>query len=214
MTVNTLGTLSVLEAARKAPSVRSIVVVSTAQVYGSSHTQPVAEEAPLEPTTPYAGSKVAAEGIATSYARAYGLPITILRLFNVYGPGQAPIYLVPTIIAQLLEGNVPVVADDRPVRDFTFIADVVDALEAASLRATSSARIYNVGTGTATSTGELTRKLMRIAGIDGEPRVNKPAPDTGSTSMLVADVTRMNRDIGWSARIGLDEGLALTWHSS
>jgi NAD dependent epimerase/dehydratase len=132
---NVRGTLNVLEASRRA-GVRRFVQVSTSEVYGTPETLPIRETHPIQAQSPYAASKAAADQLALSFWRSFGLPVVVLRPFNTYGPRQSARAVVATILRQLLAGQTEVrLGRLDPRRDLTYVADTVDGL----VRAASSA---------------------------------------------------------------------------
>ena len=128
--VNVLGTLSVLEACRRRP-VRTLVNVSSSSVYGLNAKMPFHEDDPINrPASPYAATKAAAEHLCHAYAHAHQLPITIVRLFTVYGPRQRPDMAMMKFSKRILAGEpIQVYGDGTSVRDYTYVGDVVAALE-------------------------------------------------------------------------------------
>ena len=120
--VNALGSLNVAQAALQA-GVARVIHTSTSEVYGSARTVPITEEHPLEPQSPYAASKVAADKLMDSFHRSFDLPVTVLRPFNTFGPFQSARAIVPTIISQALAGTTLRLGSLRPRRDLTYVDD-------------------------------------------------------------------------------------------
>src|SRR6516165_3698967 len=121
---NIQGTLHILEAARETGAER-IVVTSTSEVYGTAQYTPIDEQHPLSAQSPYAATKVGADQLALSYHRCYGLPVTVVRPFNTYGPRQSARAIVPTIITQALASDVIRLGSLEPVRDLVYVRDTV-----------------------------------------------------------------------------------------
>jgi UDP-glucose 4-epimerase len=137
--VNVLGSVHLLEAARRAGTVKRVVLASSSSVYGDSPTLPKVESMPLLPLSPYAASKAAMEGYARAFSASHGLEVTILRYFNVFGPRQDPkgayAAVIPRFFEALAAGERPVVyGDGNQTRDFTYVDNVVEAnLRAATI---------------------------------------------------------------------------------
>jgi UDP-glucose 4-epimerase len=207
---NARGTFLLLRWAERV-GIKRFLFASSMAVYGSTQ-GPVAEDQPAAPVSFYGASKAAAETIVSLFGRHGGAP-TIFRLFNVYGPGQnldnlrqgmASIYL-----EQMLRGGPIVVKGslDR-YRDLVYIDDVVDAWLLALESPSSVGETYNVGTGQKTTVRSLVDGLLRSAGhAPGAIPVTIATGTPGDVHGSVANVTHIVRDLGWTPRLGLDEGL-------
>jgi UDP-glucose 4-epimerase len=214
--INVGGTANVLEAAR-ACGCRRVVFSSTGgAIYGEGQGQtlPLPEDAPLAPMAPYGQSKFAGEGYLSLYERLYGLSSVSLRLGNVYGPRQDPLGeagVIAIFCGKLREGGRPTVfGDGKQTRDYIYVEDVVAAmLAAAESEATGP---INVGTGIETDVLELAARLGELGGAGGfEPEL-APAR-TGEVQRVSIDPARAERELGWRAQTGLEEGLRLTLSS-
>ena len=213
-TVNTHGTLTVLQAAREV-GVRRVVHASSSSVYGGGAPLPTAESAPLRPRSPYAVSKLAAEEYCRVFAELYGLETVALRYFNVYGPRQRPDALyaavIPLFIDALLNQRAPVVhGDGLQSRDFTYVSDVVRAnlLAARADAAASTGRVYNVAAGNEWTLLDVLRVLGEQLGVEPQPQFVDPRP--GDVRHSRADASAAERDLGFRAAVGLTDGLRLT----
>ena len=209
--VNTEGTLNVLLAARD-ESVRRVVFASSSSVYGNSDELPRVETQNPDPISPYGVSKLAAERYCVSFSRVYPLETVALRYFNVFGPNQDPssqyAAVVPRFITAVGDGRaVPIYGDGEQKRDFTYVANVVEANLLAADAERVSGTIVNVATGRATSVHELADTIGSILGTTVERELH-PAR-TGDIRDSYADVTRARELLGWEARIGLEEGLRI-----
>ena len=182
-----------------------LVYISSAAVYGEPQRLPIDEGHPTRPLSPYGLSKLAGEQITQMLApRA-----AILRLFNVYGPGQTGPYagVVSKFIERAKRGLPPVIyGDGTQTRDFIHVADVAQFVEIVLDR--GAAGVFNVGTGRAVSIRELAAIVMRLAGLNGEPHYAPPRP--GDIKHSAADVTKA-RALGWEPRVPLEEGLRRLW---
>jgi UDP-glucose 4-epimerase len=209
--VNVEGTLNVLLAARD-EGIRRVVVASSSSVYGNSDELPRTETQNPDPISPYGVSKLAAERYAVSFARVYPLETVVLRYFNVFGPQQDPTSqyaaVVPRFITATADGRaIPVYGDGEQRRDFTYVANVVDANLLAAETKGVSGSIFNIATGRATTVNELAEKIGEIVGR--EPQREAGPERTGDIRDSWADVTRAREQLGWTPRVGLEEGLRL-----
>jgi UDP-glucose 4-epimerase len=211
--VNVGGTANVLEAARGCGCGRVVSISTGGAIYGEGEGQrlPLPEDAPIAPLSAYGQSKFAAEGYVALYERLYGLSGVSLRLGNVYGPRQDPLGeagVIAIFCGLLREGGRPTVfGDGTQTRDYIFVADVVAAVLAAAGSGATGA--VNVGTGRETTVLELIRALRELSEAeDFEPEF---APRrTGEVQRITIDTGRAERELGWRARVGLEEGLHLT----
>ena len=211
--VHVLGTMAMLEACRRA-GVRRFVYLSSAEVYGRAGTEPVAEDRPPAPRSPYAAAKAAAEQYVGAWGRASGLECVVLRPFSVYGPGLAGHSVLGTILRQVCGREEIVLADLRPVRDFVFLDDVVEGILRAAVLPVPG-RTFNLGTGVGTSVEALAGTAMRAVGVTVPLRCD-PAlrrPSEAEIHHLVADPAGAAEALGWRAHVGLEEGLRRTIRS-
>jgi UDP-glucose 4-epimerase len=211
---NTHGTLTVLEASRHA-GVRRVVSTSSSSIYGGAAVTPTPESAPLLPRSPYAVSKLAAEHYARIYWELHGLETVSLRPFNVFGPRQRPdsqyAAVIPLFIDALRSGRSPEVhGDGLQSRDFTYVDDTVAAFAAAAGAAAEvcAGGAYNVAAEGEHSLMELLDNLQRLLGVSVAP--HHVAPRTGDVRHSRADCSLARADLGWSAKIPFEDGLART----
>jgi UDP-glucose 4-epimerase len=211
--VNVGGTANVLEAARAADSGRVVFVSTGGAIYGEGDGQqlPLGEEAPIAPMSAYGQSKFAAEGYLALYERLYGLSTVALRLGNVYGPRQDPLGeagVIAIFCGLLNSGGRPTVfGDGTQTRDYIYVGDVVAAAVAAA--ESSAGGALNVGTGRETNVLELAEALGRLGGRDDFEPEFAPAR-TGEVQRITIDASRAERELGWSPRVSLEDGLRLT----
>lgn len=203
---NVGSTLAVLHAAMRTPGVERVVVTSSSEVYGTAQAERIDESHPLEPTSPYAASKVACDRIAAAYHRTYGIPIAIIRPFNTYGPRH--VYdVIPKMIELALRGEPLVVhGTGRQTRDFTYVDDMVEAFLHVATHPDAIGRAVNFGTGRDVAIADLARAIQQIAG-SSSPIVHGPERKA-QVARLCCDASLARRLFGWEARIGLEEGLA------
>jgi UDP-glucose 4-epimerase len=210
--VNVAGTLNVLEAARASRA--QVVFASTGgALYGDDAPLPTPEDFQARPLSPYGAAKLAGEAYVSTWARLHGAPHVVLRLGNVYGPRQNPhgeAGVVAIFSARLLNGERPQLrGGGTPTRDYVFVSDVAAAFVAAA--GSPHAGTFNVGTGLQTSTARLLELLQDAAGTTVEPQ--QVALQSGELQTSALDSTRIERELGWRAAVGLDEGLARTLES-
>jgi UDP-glucose 4-epimerase len=204
--------VNVLLAARD-ESVRRVVFASSSSVYGNSGTLPRREDAAPDPISPYAVAKLAAERYCVSASRVYPLETVALRYFNVFGPRQDPhsqyAAVVPRFISAVAAGEpVPIYGDGNQSRDFTYVANVVEANLLAAEADGVSGTILNVATGESATVNELADAIGRILGKPVEKQYLPPRG--GDVRDSLADVSRARELLGFEPRIGLDEGLRRT----
>ncbi len=206
--INVLGTLRVLEAARRC-GVRKIVYSSSAAIFGELKHLPIREDHPIAPNSPYGVSKLAGEKMCLAYAMLYGFEAVALRYFNVYGVHQrfdAYGNVIPIFVHRLLHGEpLTIFSDGEQTRDFVNVADVARAnLLAARAEGVSGA--FNVASGGSITINRLVELLMEASGV--EPTVESRPPRPGDVRDSLADVSEAGRQLGWEPRVDLDEGLA------
>lgn len=200
--VNFLGTVNVLEYCRRNNA--SITFISS-YVYGHPKTLPIAEDHPLEAVNPYGHTKLLGEDVCRFYEKCFGVPVTVVRPFNLYGSGQADHFLIPLLVQQVVSADIAEisVADLRPRRDFLHVDDLIDLLLRVGQRKTGT---YNAGSGVSYSIGEIIDILNSMTGRA------KPVRDRGERRPneimdVVADIRRARADLDWQPSISLTDGL-------
>lgn len=208
--VNVQGTLNVLEAAREHGC--RVVVTSTSEVYGTAQYVPIDERHPLNAQSPYAATKVGADQLALSYHKTYGMPVTVVRPFNTYGPRQSARAIVPTIITQALASDAIRLGSLDPVRDLVFVKDTVAGFVAVGEADACVGTVTNLATGTGVTVRELVEKVSRLVGrdlpvIEAEGRKR---PQASEVFRLLGCARQAEALAGWRAGTTLDQGLAQT----
>jgi UDP-glucose 4-epimerase len=216
MDINVKGTLNVLEACHNS-GVNNFVFASSAAVYGDVKELPISENQSLRPLSPYGTSKMLAEQHVLSYKELKKIKNTIsLRIFNVYGSGQASEADVITRFAKRLSiGQPPVIhGDGMQTRDFISVDDVVDALilstramEDVENKVTVLPSIFNVGTGTPTSISQLAQKMIEIFGLDLQPIYEDGKKDERGILHSYADITLAKKNLHFVPKTGIERGL-------
>ena len=205
--INATGTLNLLEEARK-NEVSKFVYISSSHVYGVPQYLPMDEKHPVNPHEPYAASKAAAEMLVNIYALNYGLKTTLIRPFNMYGPGQSQDFIIPSIINQAFKKDVIELGNLTPTRDLLYITD---AIEGMLTIAEHGEGVYNIGSGIETSIKEIVEKIINIIDpskkyVSIESRRRSNAVDI---PRMCADVSKL-KNLGWSPVVDMEEGLMKT----
>ncbi|MBU0509306.1 SDR family oxidoreductase [bacterium] len=210
--VNVAGTLNLLVAARDV-AVRRVVLASSSSVYGDTPSLPKVETMPVLPMSPYAVSKLAAEKYAAAFFKVYGLETVALRYFNVFGPRQDPTSqysaVIPRFITAIMRGEQPTVyGDGLQSRDFTFVANVIEANLLACHSPNVAGEFFNVACGQRFTLLELLTEICQIMDKRMEPRHEAARP--GDVRHSLADVSKLRAATGYEAKIGFREGLERT----
>jgi UDP-glucose 4-epimerase len=210
--VNVGGTVSLMEAMRDV-GVRRVVLISSGAVYGDQAVQPLRENAPPNPRSPYAVSKLAAEYYVRTIGDLWGIETVSLRVFNAYGPGQRlpPSHppVIPNYLRQALRGGTLVMhGDGEQTRDYVYLDDVVSAMLAAATAPGVNHLVINIGSGVEVSLRELVRQVILVTGT--RPEVISNTRTDGGVSRMRADLTLARDLLNYSPRIALEDGLRLT----
>jgi len=203
--VNVEGTVRVLEAARES-GVRKLVLASSSSVYGCNAKVPFAEDDPLTaPISPYAASKIASEALGHVYHHVYGLDVVMLRFFTVYGPRQRPDLAIHKFARLIREGRpVPVYGDGSSARDYTFITDILDGIEAC-MRQEFGFEIFNLGDSRPVRLDRLIELLEEALGRPAQRRWLPAQP--GDVPITYADIRKAAARLGYQPRVPLEEGI-------
>jgi len=201
---NVVGTMTVLEYCRKNGC--SLTMMSS-YVYGQPKYLPIDENHPVEGMSPYHETKIICEELCGFYNRQFGVKITVLRPFNVYGKGQNADFLIPKIYRQAVDQNVKqiMVMNLTPKRDYVYIDDVVSAL-IATLHFSKQYSIYNVGSGVSTSVEDVILAVLKATGIQ-KPYGSTNQKRAEEVSDCVADISAIRRDLGYFPKYSLMDGL-------
>jgi dTDP-glucose 4,6-dehydratase len=209
---NIVGTSNVLLAAREHGSLDRIVLTSTSEVYGSALRIPMDEDHPLQAQSPYSATKIAGDALGVSFHRSFGLPVTIVRPFNAYGPRQSARAVIPTILSQAIAGMTLKLGALDTTRDFTYVADTARGFVAVAESDAALGEVVNIGSGEEVSIREIVRKAGEIVGreltVEGDDQRMRPAKS--EVSRLHSDSSKADRLAGWRAEISLDDGMRRT----
>jgi GDP-4-dehydro-6-deoxy-D-mannose reductase len=211
--VNALGTLHVLDAARRLAPAPRVLVVSSAEVYGAVTPDelPLREDTPPRPVSPYAASKAAAEVIAQQAARGYGLRVVIARPFNHIGPGQSPAFVVAALAKRIVDAQrdgATKIEMGNPTarRDLTDVRDVVRAY-ALLIDHGEPGEVYNVATGQDVRIGDLAEMLVAAAGGGIEVVTDAVDARPADVPVLRGDPSKLRAATGWTPQVPLEQTL-------
>jgi nucleoside-diphosphate-sugar epimerase len=205
------GTAAVLEACR-ATRVPRMIYISSAEVYGRPLRNPVAEDHPRQPRSPYAASKVCAEDLISTCCASFGISAAILRPFSVIGPNVPPASVLGSIVRQALRGPEIGVYAPQVIRDYLFVDDVAKAVLCCFERAplSGAVEIYNIGSGVGTSVaalgGAVQNQLGKTPNVGLAPGLDRP--QAADIEVLVADITKATTELGWRPQTSLDAALS------
>jgi NAD dependent epimerase/dehydratase len=208
---NIIGTFNALVAARDA-KVKRFIHTSTSEVYGSAQYVPINEQHPLQGQSPYSASKIGADKIAESFYSAYGLPVTIVRPFNTYGPRQSARAVIPTIITQVLTRDKLKLGNLKTTRDFLYVKDSVRAYIDCAESDKTIGQTINFGTGVEISIEELAKQIMQITKrkIPIIQEGQRLRPSKSEVMRLCADTKLAKQLLNWKPSYDLKSGLAET----
>jgi len=209
---NIKGTLNVLNAARELHTKR-LLVTSTSEVYGTAQYVPIDEKHPFQGQSPYSATKIGADRLAESYYRSFGVPLTIVRPFNTYGPRQSARAVIPTIISQLLAGSDELkLGSLTPTRDFVFCKDTARGFVELSRCDAAIGREVNIATGREISIGDLAYKLIQMirpsAKIVCEEQRLRPA--ASEVDRLLGSNELLYSLTGFKPQTSIEDGLRVT----
>lgn len=209
---NVKGTLNICQAALD-NGLERVLVTSTSEVYGTAQYVPIDEKHPRQPQSPYSASKIGGDAIAKSFHNAFGLPLTIVRPFNTYGPRQSARAFIPTVITQIANGAKEIkVGDLTPTRDFNFVTDTAAGFISIAKSQDAVGRELNIATGTEVSMRETLELIARIMESDVRFTVDpeRLRPSKSEVFRLCGDSSELRRLTGWEPKVSLEEGLRKT----
>ncbi len=209
---NIKGTLNVLNAAREVGTKR-LLVTSTSEVYGTAQYVPIDEKHPFQGQSPYSATKIGADRLAESFYRSFGLPVTIVRPFNTYGPRQSGRAVIPTIITQLLSGAGELkLGSLTPTRDFNYVKDTAAGFMAIAGCEAAIGQELNIATEREISIGDLAQELIRQ--INPAAKIvceaERLRPEKSEVNRLLGDAARLRALTGWAPAYTFEQGLAET----
>lgn len=199
---NTFGTLHMLELCRRYEI--SMTYIS-AYIYGQPQYNPIRETDRICPNNPYAKSKYMAEELCEFYAGQFGVKVSVIRPFNVYGKGQKDHFLIPQIIRQAMREDSVRVMDLSPRRDYIYLDDLLEAI-ALTMKNVREYDVFNIGSGISYSVAEVIDLVQKIAGSH-KPVESKNETRKNELNDVVADITHAGEVLGWRPRHTLEQGL-------
>jgi NAD dependent epimerase/dehydratase len=211
VSTNIAGTLNILQESLRLDVTR-VVHTSSSEVYGTARQIPISEDHPLQGQSPYSATKIGADKLAEAFHRSFGLPVSIVRPFNTYGPRQSTRAIIPTIMKQALADAPIRIGNVAPTRDFNYISDTVRGflMNAASEKAVG--RVINLGTGKEISVGDLAKAICSLVGrecriVQENERVR---PLRSEVERLCAANSLADELTGWRPEVSLNDGLQKT----
>ena len=203
---------NVLQAARLLKT-KKIIATSTSEIYGTAQYAPIDEVHPVNPQSPYAATKSAADQMAISYHRSFDLPVVVLRPFNTFGPRQSARAVIPTIISQMLLGQSQIkLGNLNATRDLNFVDNTVDAFLKVATCDKGYGEVFNTGSGVEVSIGEVVEIIAKILKVKVKIKQD-PArlrPKKSEVERLVCNYDKLNAHCGWTPKVSLEEGLKIT----
>lgn len=209
---NVKGTLNICQAAKEKGGIR-VIHTSTSEVYGTAHYVPIDEKHPLQPQSPYSASKIGADMMAMSFYNSYGLPVTIARPFNTYGPRQSARAVIPTIITQIASGKKEIkLGDVSPTRDFNYVKDVCSGFIAIAESEKTNGKEINISSNYEISIGDILNMIKKIMNSEVEFIVDdeRLRPDTSEVFRLCGDNKLIKEITNFTPQYSLMKGLQET----
>ena len=209
---NIKGTLNICQAAREL-GVERFIHTSTSEVYGTAQYVPINEAHPLQPQSPYSASKIGADAIAMSFHHAFGLPLTVARPFNTYGPRQSARAVIPTIIGQIASGVAQIkLGDTTPTRDFNFVSDTCQGFAQLAQCAGAIGEVVNIGSNTEISVADTLNMIKDImhSQVEFVSEDARLRPSQSEVFRLWCDNQKIHQLTGYQAQVGLRDGLTKT----
>lgn len=209
---NIKGTLNVLQAARVL-NLERVVITSTSEVYGTAQYVPINEKHPLQGQSPYSATKIGADRLAESFYRSFGLPVSIARPFNTFGPRQSARAVIPTIITQLLTGKKEIkLGSLSPTRDFNYVKDTVSGFIAIAESEDTIGQEINIATQREISIGDLAKEI--ILQINPEANIlcdeQRIRPQNSEVNRLLGSNEKIKRLTNWTPQYTFEQGITET----
>jgi NAD dependent epimerase/dehydratase len=212
---NVEGTYNVLQAAREL-DLENVVITSTSETYGTAQYVPIDEKHPMVGQSPYSASKIAADQLAISYHRSFGLPVKLARPFNTYGPRQSARAVIPSIVTQILGGEDHIsLGNLDPTRDLTFVKDTARAIIEISKSEQLNGEITNIGINNEISIGELAKLICKLMDKEIEIALDlkRVRPEGSEVERLLCDNSKILKYTNWHPQYNLRKGLeeSIAW---
>jgi NAD dependent epimerase/dehydratase len=210
--VNVMGTANVLEACKRY-SVQRVIHTSTSETYGTAQYTPIDERHPLQGQSPYSASKIGADKLAEAYFRSFDLPVVTVRPFNTFGPRQSARAFIPTVISQVLNGQIVKLGSLEPVRDLTYVKDTVRGFVKVGMCEQTVGKTVNLGVGKGYTVGEVADLIIEIIGkkdVKIEQEAGRVRPSKSEVMKLISDNNTARELAGWLPEYDLKSGLQET----
>jgi UDP-glucose 4-epimerase len=207
--VNVLGTVNLLNHVQIK---KRVLFPSTALVYKASST-PINEEAETDLSSVYALSKNVGEQVVKFHCQRMGVPHTIVRFFNIFGPGQMPMYIVPQVLSQIRENHRIEIRNGSVMRDLLFVEDCIDAVLKLSVTTNAENSEFNIGSGHIVSISDVAKAAVEASGLDGVEITDLEEFIEFSPAAIMADIDKVQSTIDWFPKTTLKQGLKRMWDS-
>lgn len=208
--VNVLGTVNLLNHVRIG---KRVLFPSTALIYRASET-PIAEDAELDLSSTYAQSKIIGEQVIDFNCQRMGISRTVVRFFNIFGPGQLSMYIVPQILRQILEEGHVVLRNGSVMRDLLFVEDCIDAVLKLTVSPAAADSVFNIGSGSIVSISQIAKTAVAVSGRHGVEIEDQEQTIEYSPTSIMADITKVQSTIDWRPKTSLEEGLRYMWEAN
>jgi nucleoside-diphosphate-sugar epimerase len=206
---NVLGTVNLMNHVRIS---RRILFPSTALIYKAS-SEPIAEDAELDQSSNYALSKTIGEEILKFHSNRQQVDYTVVRFFNVFGPGQLPMYIIPQVLRQIIEENKVVVRNGAVMRDMLFVDDCIDAVLRLAVTPKAANDVFNIGSGEIVTISDIARQAIRVSGRTDIEYTDLEETIDFSPTAIMANINKVTSTIDWMPRVSLADGLKRMWDS-
>ena len=209
---NIKGTLNILQSALDF-GVKKVVLTSTSEVYGTAQFVPITEFHPINPQSPYAASKSAADLLGISFHKSFNLPVVIVRPFNTFGPRQSARAIIPTIVTQIIAGCKKIkLGSLDPTRDLTYVEDIVKGFIKAGESRNGIGKVINLGNNNEISIRDLANLIAKIMGVSImiEEDTKRKRPIKSEVDRLMADNSKAKKLLKWAPEHSLEKGLKKT----
>lgn len=209
---NIRGTLNILQACRDY-EVERVIITSTSEVYGTARYVPIDESHAFQGQSPYSASKIGADRLAESFWRSFGLPVTIARPFNTYGPRQSARAVIPTIISQLLNNKMEIkLGSVTPTRDYTFVKDICQGFLKLLTSKNTIGEEINICSNYEISIEQLAQKIISLLNPQARIIVDQERirPGKSEVNRLWGNNQKIKQLTGWTPQYSLEEGLQET----
>ena len=206
---NVLGTVNLLNHVKIG---KRILFPSTALVYQASE-EPINEDAELDQNSIYAQSKTIGEQLLKFHSRRHEIDHTLVRFFNVFGPGQLPMYIIPQILRQIQEENKVVVRNGAVMRDMLFVDDCIEAVLRLAVTPAGANTVFNIGSGEIVSIAEIARQAIEVSGRPDVEFTDLEQIINFSPTAIRADIRKVSETVNWLPQVSLREGLKRMWES-